>query len=294
MPFKPPVSTPSPFSPRQRLWAIIRLMRLSNALPAAGLVLLGGRLARVAPLPAQVGLAAAAMGCITAYGYVSNDLSDLAEDRVNKPDRPLPSGAVGQKVARRLAAFLALLGLLLAAGIGVAPALVAVLALGLLTQYNQGWKSTAGGGNLLIGGLAGGTLLVGGYAGSGMAGILANALPGATLFTFITARELLKTAEDVAGDRAAGKRTAATEHGSRWVVHRVALLAGITALLSLLPVMVLGYSWAYFGVIALGVDGALIYAVIYLWRDASPARVSHCLALLKGSYFAGLLALLLA
>ncbi len=215
MPFKPPASTPSPFSPSQRLWATLRLMRLSNALPAAGLVLLGGRLARVSPLPAQVGLAAAAMGCITAYGYVSNDLSDLAEDRVNKPDRPLPSGAVERRTARRLAAFLALLGLLLAVGIGVAPALVALLALALLTQYNQGWKSTAGGGNLLIGGLAGGTLLVGGYAGSGMTGVLANALPGAVLFTFITARELLKTAEDVAGDRAAGKRTAATEHGSR-------------------------------------------------------------------------------
>ncbi len=269
-------------------------MRLSNALPAAGLVLLGGRLADVAPLSGDMGLGAAAMGCITAYGYVSNDLSDLAEDRINKPDRPLPAGVIRRETAQRLAGLLAGIGLLLALEIGLFPGLVAGLVLALLTQYNRRWKSTIGGGNLLIGGLAGGTLLVGGYAGAGLPGVLANVLPSATLVTFITARELLKTAEDVAGDRAAGKRTAATEHGSRWVVGRVALLAGITALLSLLPVLVLGYSWAYFAVMALGVDGALIYAVVYLWRDASPDRVSHCLALLKGSYFAGLLALLLA
>lgn len=276
------------------MWAGLRLMRLSNALPAAGLVWLGGRLAGVVPLSGEVALAAGAMGCITAYGYVSNDLADLAEDRINKPDRPLPAGAVGQKNASLLAALLAGLGLILALRIGVWPGLVAGLVLALLAQYNRRWKSTAGGGNLLIGGLAGGTLLVGGYAGAGMTGLLANLLPSAVLVTFITARELLKTAEDVAGDRIAGKRTAATVHGSPWVVRRVAILAGVTALFSLLPVVALGYSWAYFAIIGLGVDGVLIYAVAYLWADASPVRVSHCLALLKGSYFAGLLALLLA
>ena len=278
-----------------RFWAGLRLLRLSNAIPAALLVLLGGRLTGVSPLPGEAVMAAGAMWCITAYGYVSNDLADRVEDRMNKPDRPLPSGLISASVARWMATLLAGLGLVLALGSGgLLPVGAAGIALSLLTWYNRHWKSSAGGGNLLIGGLAGSTLLVGGYAAAGWTGVAANLLPGAVLFAFITARELLKAAEDVAGDRAAGKPTAATVHGSRWVIRRVALLAGITTLLSVLPVIVLGYSWAYLAIIGLGVDGALIYAAIYLWADARPSRVSHCLALLKGSYFAGLLALLLA
>lgn len=281
--------------PAQTLWAHVRLLRLSNALPAGVLVLLGGRLAGASPLAHPVALAAAAMICITAFGYVTNDLADQVEDRVNKPDRPLPSGRVSPSSARRMAGILAGLGLFFSLRIGgVLPVVAGGTVLGLLILYNRRLKESAGPGNLLIGGLAGLTLSVGGYAAAGWAAVLPNLLPGAVLAAFITARELLKTAEDVAGDQAAGKSTAATVHGSRWVVRQVALLAGLTTLFSLLPMLLFDYTWAYLALITLGVDAVLIYAVIYLWRDASPRRVSHCLALLKGSYFAGLLALLLA
>ena len=279
----------------QKTWGIVRLLRLSNALPAAALVLLGGWLAQGMPLPGPVWLAAGAMVCITAYGYVSNDLADLAEDRVNKPDRPLPSGLVAPQTARWMTIFLAVCGLFLSLSIGGRlPIGSAGVTLGLLTWYNRRLKGTSGRGNLLIGGLAGLTLSVGGFAAAGWGGAIPNLLPGTVLVAFITARELLKTAEDVAGDRAAGKMTAAIHHGSPWVIRRVALLAGITGLLSLLPVALMGYTWAYLAVMAVGVVGPLVGGVIYLWRDAQPQRVSRVLALLKGSYFAGLLALLLA
>jgi len=92
----------------------------------------------------------------------------------------------------------------------------------------------------------------------------------------------------------AGKQTIATRLGERRVTRMLALLNIVTILLSLVPFIWLGYSSAYLGVISLGVSVPLVFTTVYLWQDASPQRVSRCLALLKGSYFAGLVALLLA
>ncbi len=77
-----------------KLIGLLRLVRLSNSLPAALLVFLGARLVHAVPYPPAVGQAAAAMWCITAFGYLSNDLSDRREDRINKPHRPLAMGVV--------------------------------------------------------------------------------------------------------------------------------------------------------------------------------------------------------
>ena len=60
---------------------IVRLLRLSNSLPASGLVLIGAWLVAGWPLPWQAWQAAAAMWCVTAFGYASNDYFDIREDR---------------------------------------------------------------------------------------------------------------------------------------------------------------------------------------------------------------------
>jgi len=51
---------------------------------------------------------------ITAAGNVFNDLCDLEIDRINRPDRPLPSGKVSPRAAGALAAALFAAGLVLA------------------------------------------------------------------------------------------------------------------------------------------------------------------------------------
>lgn len=274
----------------------MRLLRLSNSLSAALLVLIGAWLTVGWPLPWRAWQAATAMWCVTAFGYVSNDYVDGVEDRINKPDRPLPSGAVHKDVALVLALVLGSIALVLSIGLGWREALVALTVLGLLTLYNGRLKSSAGGGNLLIALLAGCTLLTGSVAalGFGWPAIQLLWAPAATLATFIGARELLKTIEDLAGDQQAHKLTAAVHFGSQTVLRWIAVLTLLAIACSLVPVAVQSYSLRYLAVIALGVHAPLLYTVYQLRQKVTPQRVSHCLALLKGSYFAGLLALLLA
>jgi geranylgeranylglycerol-phosphate geranylgeranyltransferase len=272
------------------------LLRLSNSFSASLLVLLGADLATGWPLSWRVWLSALVMWLITAYGYVSNDCTDLAEDRINKPDRPLPAGLVTPAFARALAWLLALGGGLLSLPLGWRESLVAVTVLGLLTLYNLYLKSMPGSGNGLIALLAGGTLYTGGIAALGFQrqGLEVVALPALLLSTFVAARELIKTLEDLPGDRQAGRTTLATWLGGRLVLGWVAALSALLLMLSTGALLWLGYSLLFWWAVMLGVQAPLLFSLVYLWPDQRPQRVSRCLALLKGSYFVGMLALFLA
>lgn len=285
---------------RSRFWLPLvdsaRLVRLSNSLPASVLVLVGGYLVAGWPLSLRIWIAALAMWCITAFGYASNDYFDQAEDAINKPDRPLPAGRLSARFAATLSGFLALAALGLSALLGWRELVVALAVLILLTLYNLRLKATAGGGNLLVATLAGGTLVTGAVAGCGFTwgDITPVLLPAALLTLFIAAREVLKTLEDVAGDRAAGKTTLAVRLGPRVTVRLLAGLTVLTGLVSVLLLLLQRFSWPYLLLIQSGVVAPLLFTVVHLWQQVTIRRVRRCLRLLKASYFVGLAALLLA
>jgi geranylgeranylglycerol-phosphate geranylgeranyltransferase len=280
----------------QQVVGMVHLIRLTNSLPAGALVLTGAHLGAGSALAPRAWIAAGAMCCITAFGYVSNDLADVAEDRINKPDRPLPSGKVEMTTAQRLAACLAAGGATLAATLGWRELLVALTVLALLMLYNGRLKAAAGGGNLLIALLAGCTLLTGAIAVQGFvwSATAAVCLPSALLAVFVAARELVKTLEDLPGDQAVGKKTLAVWGGWRLVVRVVLLCTLASGGLALLAVRMAHYSNAFLAVTGLGVVAPLGVTTLYLWRKAPVLAVRRMLRLLKLSYVAGLVALWLA
>ena len=278
------------------LFGLLRLVRLSNSLPASVLVLLGAKLTGAPLCQPTLWIAIAAMWCITAFGYVSNDLWDQAEDRVNKPDRPLPAGTVTSRQALMAALGLLFMALGLSASLGLAPFLIALSVLVLLLLYNWRLKGMAGLGNLLIAGLAASALLSGVVAAHGWRyEPIITLLPAAiALALFILARELVKIVEDQVGDQIAGKRTLAQYIGVQGIVR---IVAGLTLLLF----FTVGWLFPWWGysirariIMVAGVNLPLVWTVYYLSTDAAVSRVRRCLALLKGSYFFGLIALWLA
>jgi geranylgeranylglycerol-phosphate geranylgeranyltransferase len=278
------------------LVGLLRLLRLSNSLPASLLVLLGARLADAPLLNSRLWLAVGAMWAIAAFGYVSNDLSDQLEDRINKPDRPLPTGVITSRQARIIAALLCTLALLFSSRLGLAPFLVALLVLGLLTLYNRRLKGVAGVGNLLIAGLAAGALLPGVVAVYGWQWLrMIELLPAVLgLFFFILARELLKTLEDMTGDLAVDKRTFALTWGSQGTLYSI---SGLTVLLFGTVIVLFPwwcYSWLTTTLMLFGVVLPLAWSIYTLTPPIPLTQIRQSLALLKGAYFVGLVALWLA
>jgi hypothetical protein len=110
-------------------------------------------------------------------GLVLNDLHDLAEDRVRRPERPLVRGAIGARTAGLAFALLAVLGLCAAVwagglrGVGAAGAL-----LGLICLYDLGAKARPTSACLVMGLCRGGSLLLGACVSGGPGAALVPAL----------------------------------------------------------------------------------------------------------------------
>jgi geranylgeranylglycerol-phosphate geranylgeranyltransferase len=224
---------------------------------------------------------------ITAAGNVINDYYDAEIDAVNRADRAIPSGQVSRIAALRFAILLFVSGIVVSLFTNAICIAFAVFNSLLLALYAARLKSMPLIGNIAVSYLSGSMFLFGGA----FAGIddLFRIVPVATMtFLAMMARELLKDAEDVEGDRAGGASTLPIRIG----VKRTATVAFIFVLLSALASSVPFLWWGipYLGLIGL-VDIILLAAA---WRalacdTPSCVRQSKASSVLKYGMFVSLL-----
>lgn len=143
----------------------LQLLRVPNLFTVPGDPLAGGLLAAVAvgasasPLPMVAGAGAAIL--LYAGGLLQNDYFDLAEDRADRPNRPLPAGRVNPKAAIVTAFALALAGVCLAGAVSLASGAAAATLLVVMTLYNIGLKRNRIAGPAMMGLCRGLSLLIG-------------------------------------------------------------------------------------------------------------------------------------
>lgn len=137
--------------PRSKPLAYAQLIRLPNlftavADPMAGWLVVGGG------APAwQLLLLVGASGCLYTAGIIFNDCFDYPLDCRDRPERPLPRGAITRRTAGWLASGLMLLGLTLAAAAGDFPFGIALFLAALTFFYNAWAKRFAALGSLVLG-----------------------------------------------------------------------------------------------------------------------------------------------
>jgi hypothetical protein len=120
--------------PAWRAW--LQIARVSNTPTVVSNAVAGAMLASTAAETGTVVLVSIAMALFYTAGMVLNDLADADIDRRQRPERPIPSGAISPRAA--LAAFVALVcaGLAALAVEGVAPLLAGVGLVGLIALYD--------------------------------------------------------------------------------------------------------------------------------------------------------------
>lgn len=267
-----------PVAPRVRLAGFLRLTRPGNAVAAGALTGIGAFVAgSLAPVP--VALAVVTTVFAVAAGNTINDYFDRAIDAVNDPDRPIPSGRVRPREALAFAA-----GLFLAATLAVVT--LPVLAVGVagfnllaLVAYTKLFKGLPGVGNVVVAYLTGSTFLFGAAAVGGLDRTVWTLFGLAAGATF--AREVVKDAEDLAGDRQQGLRTLPIAVGRRpatWVAVVVMVLA-VAA--SPVPFLLGAFDAAY---LALVVPADLVMLGATIWSVRDPAASQRWLK--RGTFLA--------
>ncbi|MDP7282333.1 MAG: UbiA family prenyltransferase [Candidatus Undinarchaeales archaeon] len=149
---------------------------------------------------------------LTSAGNVINDYYDLKIDKVNRPDRPIPSGRVSLKGAKIFATVLFFIGIMASLSLTPLCILIAFINTFLLLIYAGLFKRSGFLGNIIVGGMVGSVFIFGAVLnGSLITGIMLAVL----VFFVASAREVLKDLGDIRGDRAGGAKTLPINRGIR-------------------------------------------------------------------------------
>ncbi|MDB5102643.1 MAG: geranylgeranylglycerol-phosphate geranylgeranyltransferase [Fibrobacteres bacterium] len=264
----------------------VKLARLPNAVTAGAGVWLGhaclpGRFAW-----GEAALGSAAMALLAAAGNMQNDALDVEADRINRPDRAIPSGRVARGTVMNAALALYILAILAGFSLGRYDGFLTVSMASLLWLYNHRLKAMPLWGNLAVAALC----------------ALAVYFPEVphfpdytlfpVLFAFLTtlAREVAKDAEDMAGDLAVGYSTLPIRFGEKAAKTVSAGACIVVVLLLPVPWLRLGYRAGYPVIAAAGLLPLLATIVSAVLR---PGTDWHSVqSRLKWAMLAGMAAIL--
>ena len=271
------------------LKAFIEITRPHNCI-LAGLVGVLGSIVAVGHFPSLVTsllvFLVVALGC--SAGNTINDYFDYEIDKINRPERPLPRGALSRRAAFYYAMALFALGLILAYMINLYALFLALIAYLAMLLYAWKLKPLPFVGNLVVAGLTGATPLYGAIAVGhiGLAGYLALCA-----FLVNVAREVIKDIEDVEGDLAKGARTLPIVWGKRRAAYVGALFAILTVLASVLPARA-GVGVGYYAMVP--VDVIILYAAYLILKNQERDSAHRSQKMLKLSIFLAVMAFIIA
>ncbi|ANF22740.1 geranylgeranylglycerol-phosphate geranylgeranyltransferase [Thermococcus piezophilus] len=271
------------------LKAFVEITRPHNCV-LAGIVGLLGSIVAVGHFPdlktSLLVFLVVTLGC--AGGNTINDYFDYEIDKVNRPDRPLPRGAMDRKTALWYAMLLFAVGMALAYMINRYAFILAVIAYVTMCLYAWKLKPLPFIGNLVVAGLTGATPLYGAVAVEhfGLAGYLAICA-----FLVNVAREVIKDIEDVEGDLVKGAKTLPIIWGKKKAAYVGSFFALLTVIASFLPVKA-GVGIGYYAMVP--VDVIILYAAYLILKSQEREMARKSQKLLKMSIFLAVMAFLIA
>ncbi|MGQ9927468.1 MAG: UbiA family prenyltransferase [Chloroflexaceae bacterium] len=193
--------------------ALLHVLRPHVAAQAAAYTLLGAYLSAGTrfTLTPLTSLAALIVAVVVAFGFVINDYADADIDRLTKPERPIPSGAVSRPHAAALARLLAGLTVVLILLVPTVLQAITILNLTLTSAYALALKRTVLIGNATVALLNASILVFGALAAGGVATVVW--MVAGMSFVYTLAQEVLYTVDDIDGDTRAGIITTAVYFG---------------------------------------------------------------------------------
>jgi geranylgeranylglycerol-phosphate geranylgeranyltransferase len=213
---------------------------------------------------------------ICGAGMIINDYFDLEIDRINRPDRPLPSGRLKKNIALAYAVALFAIGVILAYMINVYTLYLSIFASLLLILYPAVLKKIILVGHLAISLLVALTFAFGGF-------IVMNYMPTLLLaflaFLSNTGREVYKSIEDVLGDKKLGINSLPMKYGVIKAKTIASVFIIFAIIFSFVPFLLgtFGYVYLLFVVVA---DIIFLVAILLPTRfSAKACKIAMLIAL---------------
>lgn len=261
----------------QQIKGLYRVSRPLTTLSGALSVVLGGYVAGTGEwFNVALAVIVTILGSASANAW--NDYLDIEIDRVNQPQRPLPSGQVSPLAVKRFSFTVAVLSVIVAAFINWPAFLIALVANILLFIYSWKLKSTVLIGNLVVALISASSVVFGGVAAGNPSPTLWLFL---IIFVAILGREVLKTLADYDGDLSEGVRTISTVWGKRAARAVFYVLVLATLAMMLVPYILDLYKPIYVYIVLLGVFPVYAYIVFRVNQKWSGPQLEKLSQLMK-------------
>jgi len=217
------------------------------------------------PSHAQMVLGFAVGFLLTASSMIMNDIVDVEIDRINAPERPLPSGLLSRRQAVWMAGATAVLGMLAAVPLSYYALAVASLTFASSCLYNTHGKRHGILGNSMVAFCVAMPFLFGGLVVVGFIDLLV-AVFFLLAFLATIGREVTKGIADMEGDRTKNISTVAISKGARFASRVAALFYILPVLLTPLPCLYSAIGLAYVPVVV-AVDAGFCYSAVSILRS---------------------------
>ena len=268
---------------------LYKICRPLSTLSGALSVLLGGFVAGTGEW-SNIFLAALVTVLISSSANAWNDYLDIEIDKINQPQRPLPSGMVTPQAAIIFAAITALLSIIIAAFINQPAFIIAIISNILLFLYSWKLKSTVLLGNFTVAFISAMSVMFGGIAAGNVRPTIWLAV---IIFVAILGREILKTLADYDGDLRQKCHTVSTVWGRRPARIIFYILALITIGLMLLPYIFRVFAPIYAYIVVFGVYPVLLYVLVKVSRERTGPQLERLSQLMKYDFLIWFLAVVL-
>ena len=233
-------------------------------------------------------LGALAGSLIGGAGMVINDYFDVEIDKVNRPERPIPSGKISLKSALVYYFVLNFIALVLVSQTNIYAFVIALISVFLIFFYSYKLKSKGLIGNFVVGFMTGIAFIFGGAIGENVVPLLFPFIFG-LLINF--AREILKDVEDIEGDRIKKLQTFPIVYGEEKSLKIFTFLIVLTIISTLLPYFLGIYNVFYLLIILFIVDLPLVYAIRVILDKPEKDQLRKISNLIKYEMIAGLIAI---
>ncbi|MFQ6095532.1 MAG: geranylgeranylglycerol-phosphate geranylgeranyltransferase [Candidatus Bathyarchaeia archaeon] len=256
----------------KKLVGFVRLIRPVNCLMMGFAVMAGAFIVKVEAQSLFDIILKFLLGFLTAFtltgaSMVINDYWDREIDRINEPDRPIPSGLVSPRESLLLAAVLTSMGLSAALRTSPSCTIIAILSWIVSLTYSTKGKRTGLLGNFLVSICISIPFVYGSF-------LFGERLePAALIFAMLaflsnTGREVTKGIVDVQGDMAQNIRTIAVSYGEKAGAYVASFFYVSASGLSLLPIHLNLVSFWFLPFVLLA-DAGFIGSSFLLIRDYS-------------------------
>lgn len=253
----------------------IEILRVGNAVMALIAVVLMAVIGKTFSF--EIVLGALSVFLATGAGNTINDYYDYEIDKVNKPERPIPSGRIKLENALYYSIVLFIIATILGFMISLENGITVILCSALMIVYAYDFKQRCLIGNISVALLTGLTFVYGGLI---THDLYLGTFLGFFAFLMTLSREIIKDIEDIEGDLKENARTFPIVYGSQNAVRIAVILNIITCLLS--PVLyVYNVFSAVYLIIVLIADIIFIYSAVLALKDQTKGNMHKVSKLMK-------------